>query len=478
MDWRANQTDPVPVFSALVFLVHHLGVHWAFYLIHGVLAAIYAWSLFAIAKRTIPQLSSFAISLVVFAIFTCLHTVWIAEGLSRILPGLRQFFPWIESVAFHATHGMAGQSILGPYLEPSAFGVLLLFSIALFLRGREYPAVASAACAAIMHATYLFHTALLSGAFLLILALERKKRQATVTAILALVLMLPTLCHVLNCFSPTDSATLAKAQTILVEYRIPHHAIISEWFSPGEFMQLILILLGLIFAGRNRRLFLVLSLCVIGSAGLTLIQMLSGSKSLALAFPWRTSTWLVPISTVIVIGRFSASVATIISRMRPGRTYRVFQQGVIALSIAFLVGASFLGVRRTLSSSRSNLRADSLVSHIITHSGPDQVYLVPLNFDWFRLRTGLPIFIDWKCHPYRDFELLEWYERTELARAFYESRDAGTARGAFARILDRSPVTHIVAATGAQNVPRIEGLLLEYKDEEYLVFRVDKSQGS
>jgi hypothetical protein len=40
-DWLAQQTDPVPVFSALVSLVHGLGGHWMFYVLHGLLAAIY-----------------------------------------------------------------------------------------------------------------------------------------------------------------------------------------------------------------------------------------------------------------------------------------------------------------------------------------------------------------------------------------------------------------------------------------------------
>src|SRR5207244_6794018 len=60
-----------------------------------------------------------------------------------------QDYPWF----FQA--GVAGQYILGPVLQPSAFGVLLVAAVWLFVRGYPFLAAISVALAATLHSTYL-----------------------------------------------------------------------------------------------------------------------------------------------------------------------------------------------------------------------------------------------------------------------------------------------------------------------------------
>ena len=57
--------------------------------------------------------------------------------------------------------GVAGQYILGGVLQPSVFGVFLLLSIYLFLKGRFLFSIIAVGVAAIMHVSYMLSAAML-----------------------------------------------------------------------------------------------------------------------------------------------------------------------------------------------------------------------------------------------------------------------------------------------------------------------------
>src|SRR5207247_1663014 len=63
-------------------------------------------------------------------------------------------YPW------YLQAGVAGQYLLGPGLQPSVFGVLLLAAVHAFLRGRPWLAIVCVALAADSHSTYLLTCAL------------------------------------------------------------------------------------------------------------------------------------------------------------------------------------------------------------------------------------------------------------------------------------------------------------------------------
>ena len=52
---------------------------------------------------------------------------------------------------------------------------------------------------------------------------------------------------------------------------------------------------------------------------------------------------------------------------------------------------------------------------------PTDLYLVPLDFEQFRIKSGRPIFVDWKSHPFKDIEVIEWKRRIEVAEQAFES---------------------------------------------------------
>ena len=476
-DRLANQTDHIPVFSGLVSLIHRLGINWAFYLLHGCLASLYAWSLFAFVKHTNSVRSSFIAPAIAFAILTFFHASWMVDRLGDLVPGLGQLPSMFRSLTENSTSGMAGQYILGPYLQPSAFGVFLLASIAFFLNKREYLAAVCAVLAATMHPTYILHAAVLTTAYLLILVVEKRARKAVFVAVLTLALVLPTVTYVTTFFGATDSATLSNAQNILVEQRIPHHAKVLVWFNLAELFQSCLIVVGLLFARRRcGRLFFVLTFCFLVSVVLTIAQILSDNQGLALLFPWRTSAWIIPVATAVITGILTAKVIHWVTALKSERITRLVIRSAIAISIAFLVVAASLGVHRTVASAHAIRSYDAVASFVRSHSQPNQVYLVPVHLEWFRLETGTPIFVDNKTHPYRDNEVIDWYERMELTRAFYQSMDTLSIRIAFDRIRRKSPVTHVVVVRGeTPNLREMDDFKLVYEGDKYLILRVEKT---
>ncbi len=288
-DWLAQQTNHLPVFGAIVAIVHKLDSHWLYYIMFGALAAIYAISLLVITTRS-PFTTVRAHHLAVFfALFTLIHSPWILGPFADLLPGLSQVVRQLQRIAFLSTNGLADQYILGPYLQPSAFGVLIITSLAFFVSKKEYMAILCAIFAATIHPTYTLHAAILTGAYMKVLVSERRVWKATKVGALAILLTLPIVLFVILALNLTDYPTLSAAQVILVEERIPHHAKISAWFSNSSYIQLTIVLFGVGLSRNRKRLFHVLLICSIVSIVLTILQVVTSNRALALLFPWRVS---------------------------------------------------------------------------------------------------------------------------------------------------------------------------------------------
>jgi hypothetical protein len=77
------------------------------------------------------------------------------------------------------------------------------------------------------------------------------------------------------------------------------------------------------------------------------------------------------------------------------------------------------------------------------HLEAGQVYLTDPSDDRFRLLTGAPQYVSRKTHPYQDREVLEWYRRVRLAKAFFKAQtfDCDDLR----RFARTERVTHVVA---------------------------------
>lgn len=455
-DWLANTSDPTPVFSLVVALVYRY-LRWEgfFYFLYAGLMGVYFYSLWGIAAQIFDLRASLTKRLLFLALIVTLHAAGLRFVLSRLV-GVNWTYIFED--------GLADQRLLGPVLQPSAFGVFLLLSIYLYLERKLVPAVLAAVLAATFHPTYLLSAATLTTAYLLSTAYEeRNLKKAFVLGAFALMAVAPILLTSLPVFVAAPAASLELARQILVEYRIPHHAMVSWWFDATAVFKVLLILLALILV-RGTRLFLVLLLCAGVAGGLTLLQIILESHTLALLFPWRISAFLLPLSSALLLaylvdrGLDSQSLDT----PKAKNVFAGFSIGLVLLSV-------FAGVVRfTLDLQRKASEPERRVQAYVAAMGEvGDLYLIPLKMQDFRLAAGAPAFVDFKSIPYQSDEVIEWYRREQLADRFYRSHDCILLD----QLRELYPLTHIIVET--EGDPLVcPGLELDYSDDAYSLFRV------
>jgi len=431
-DWLANTVDSVPVFSLLIELTYRYLDPFVFYLYYFVLFGIYLLALFDIASHLFEIRRTATTRLVFLALMVVLHSAALRLVSSRLLGAEWEYL---------FDGGVAGQRLLGPVFQPSCFGVLLLLSLDLFLRRNPYWAVAAAAAAATLHPTYLLGAAVLTLAYLFVTWREmRNLKNALALGMVALLLVLPITVYVVLALGPTSAQVSREAQQVLVEYRIPHHAIPSQWMDTTVLVKLVLVGAALVLARRSR-LFPILLLTFLGALALTALQILTGSLTLALLFPWRLSVILVPLATALLTAWLATRSPSWLARRGTGRL-----RWLETLSLATVLVLGFAGIVRFKLESDRN-RADAarpMMAFVQATLAPGDVYLIPPKLQEFRLLTGAPIVVDFKSIPYRDVEVLEWYERARHADWFYRDRPEYVDCGLLEEMRQNYGVTHVV----------------------------------
>lgn len=500
-DWLANTLDPTPVFSALVaFTYRFTHLETLFYAYYALLMGVYAFSLLGIVEASVwsnsltwrspdhrkethvsaeAQISAQNLRLrrlVFLSLLVVIHSAGLRFALSRSLGA-----NW----AYVLEDGVADQRLLGPVLQPSAFGVFLLLSIVLFLRRRPYLAVLAAVLAASIHPTYLLSAGVLTGAYLAVILLEKRSPGKTArVGGFALLAVAPIVVYVYRSFGGVSPEVTARAQAILVHYRIPHHALIAEWFDATVVVKLLLVAAALV-ASRRTRLFPLLLLASLAAAGLTILQALTGSDRLALLFPWRLSTFLVPLSTAVLLARLAGWLTA-----RPHQSTAASAPGfpvqsgsraatpiseralliasLAILSLAVLVGGLrfFLDLQRKASSAERPLER-----WVSAHRQPTNLYLTPVKLQDFRLATGAPVFIEFKSIPYQETDVLEWHRRIQTVDAFYKQPDCERLTD----LASQEGITHAILeeASAGLECPFFKE---EYRDAAYRLVAIQGSQ--
>ena len=499
-DWLANTLDPTPLFSALVtFSVRFL--HPAvFYLYYALLQGAYAAALLGlfVTLATSPKRQRGDSPVAgapglweaasrrwpVFAALLLLTHAALPRWCSYRLLG--QDYPWFLQA------GVAGQYLLGAALQPSVFGVLLVVAVCLFARGRPFLAVACAVLGAAVHSTYVLPAGMLTLGFVCSLCAEGRPRRGLALGALALALALPVAAFVLITFGPTTRTTFAEAQDILVNVRIPHHTRPDLWIDPVSAGQIAWMVLALALVWRTR-LFLALAVPFLLAVLLTLAQVVTHSNTLALLFPWRISSVLVPVATAIILTR----LATIPFTPLDGTGARVASA---AVAVVLAAGGVWIMVcRQGFSTSDEEL---PVMNYVRDTKEPGGVYLlrvqvpglvkatrgslstdfqplsakkrdprvIPIGLQGFRLATGAPIYVDFKSVPYKDVEVLEWYRRLTVAAALQQQLDRGDVAGALP-VLRAEKITHLVLPTAAKQLddPAVEEV---HADTAYRVYRL------
>ena len=452
-DWLANTLDPTPVFSVLISLTYRLTQQpFLYYLYYTVLLALYLFCLVGIMDSLFNLRRSPARQAVFLALVFLAHSAALRFGLSRLIG---------ENWTYLLEDGLADQRLLGPVFQPSAFGVLLLVSIYLFLKRKPLIAVLAAALAATIHPTYLLSAAALTLSYMLASYLEeRRLGKALLIGGVALLAVTPILVYVYSSFGDTSTESSAKAQAILVNFRIPFHALISRWFDWTAIIKIALLLAGLVVL-RRTRLFLVLLVPALLAALLTIAQALTQNNTLALLFPWRISTFLVPLAVAALLAK-----GTNLLFMRfPGweSKYARRTQAFCYTFIGMLVVVGI--VRMSLDFQRQdNLPDRGVLSYVAVNHTGEQVYMVPLDMQDFRLATGAPVYVEFKSIPYQDRDVLEWARRIQNTDQFYKKSDCGSLEK-----IARWGITHIIGPPKLFDINCAEWQEV-YRDDNYAVY--------
>jgi uncharacterized protein DUF6798 len=509
-DWLANTLDPTPVFSALVTGTVRFLHPAAFYLFYTLLLGTYAAALLGLfvtlnasperQRRDRPVAGAPGLCgdplagasgwcgdharrwPVFVALLLATHAAlprWCSYRL------LGQDYPWFLQA------GVAGQYVLGPVLQPSAFGVLLVVAVCLFARGRPFLAVVCVVAGAVFHSTYLLPAGLLTLGFVCALLAEGQLRQGLAAGALALVLALPVVIFVLVTFGPTSRATFAAAQDVLVNVRIPHHTQPELWIDPISAVQIGWMVLALVLVWRTR-LFLALAVPFLLAVLLTLAQVAGHSNTLALVFPWRVSSVLMPVATALILARLTTL------RFLPldGLAARVVSAVVAVVLVAG--GVWIMAGRQGFATSDAEL---PVMNFVRDHKKPGDVYLlrvqlpglvkatrgslatdfqplsdkkrdprvIPVGLQRFRLYTGAPIYVDFKSVPYKDGEVLEWKRRLDVAATLQQQLAEGNLADALPVLRDEK-ITHLVLPAAVKlEGPEVEEI---HSDDSYRVYRL------
>ena len=91
--------------------------------------------------------------------------------------------------------------------------------------------------------------------------------------------------------------------------------------------------------------------------------------------------------------------------------------------------------------------------------------LVPTDTMSIRLNTGLPIFINYKHHPFRHDEIIDWNIRLNLANDFYNAENFSIQKQVLDKILKLESVSHVIFKK-SQTHPKCENLI---DDKNYIL---------
>jgi len=486
-DWLAGTADPTPAFSSGVAFTYRHMPEECFYVAYALLQGLYLLGMTGIFLALAGREASLTAGCCFVALVTLTHAA-VLRWLSWRLLG--NDYPWFLQC------GLAHQYLLGPVLQPSAFGVLLIVSVACFANGRPFLAVVCSSTAAAVHTTYLPGAALLTIAYLLVLTWERAWPTALWAGALALAIVVPTLVYNWQTFAPTAPQVFAQAEDVLVHLRLPHHTEPRLWLDAIALGQIAWIGLAWWLA-RGTRLAAILGIVAVLTVVLSVVQAATGNDTLALLFPWRTTAYLVPIATAVLLARIVQALAGHMTSVAGGQ--RSLLVGSMALMVVLAAGgASLLFCGQAYPTAADEL---PVLDYIRTHKQPGDQYLVPVvlpdppegakssdsidfkpappadavrpprPFDLQRLRlyTGAPLYVDFKAIPYKDVEVLEWRGRIDWAHGFYQ-RLGEQSLGRLADELRERRITHVVVRDGQE--VRSRELTKIYQGGGYALYRV------
>jgi len=247
------------------------------------------------------------------------------------------------------------------------------------------------------------------------------------------ILILPiTIFIILNFFTIDKNLTLI-GQKILLE-RIPHHANIHNWLSYKDFIFLLTYVTAIYLIKNNKRFFIFFIIFGLCPIFLSIVQYFINNNSLALAFPWRSSIIIAPISSIIIFSYFLEKIEL-----------DKFKLKLISYFLIVLTSTFFFIKSHYIKDLNNNFRNKLILTQEIKKNYDliDRI-LVPTYLSHVRMNSGLPIFIDWKHHAFRFDQLIEWEKRINLANKFYNSKSENEQLLYLKKIQNIEIISHIL----------------------------------
>lgn len=478
-DWLANTVDPLPVFSFLVYVTAIINEK-LFYVYYILLFGVYVYSLFGIISVLYNFENSRSKQITFLTLIFAVHSRWLLWYIQKRVG--------VDLEFLHS--GVAAQYLLGLEFQNSTFGVLLLLSICVFLRKKYFWAMFWLSLASIFHSAYLFSAALITIAYMLIVFMEnigssgvfantslktlvKNAKKPINMGLLALVLVLPVIWYSRVYLGPTTPELWREYLQILVHDRIPHHSLPQVWLNPTAYIQIAIVMIGLFLAGKTRLSPIMLSLSL-GGFVFTIIQIISGSNSIATLAPWRVSILLVPLSTHLVIGFFISKVVDLLKMEKSAFQLLIIAAALIALFV-FVKGGT--NRQKTYGISFREGRVRQMMDFVKETKKSGELYMIPPkepDLNNFRLYTGAPTFVNWKSHPYKDTDFLEWYDRVQTALGFYDTHylDEAAACEMLIEISLNYGITHVVIKRRDAQLG-CDFVIETYREQKFTVFAIN-----
>lgn len=408
-DWMANTTNHLPLFTIFNHFLIKLASLKIIYLIHFCLLSLCSLFLFLICKTKFEDLNNPYLSIIWFSIFTIIYHE-------------NSFFG-----------GVAGQDVINEGYQPASFGVLFFVGLYFFLINKNFYSILFICLAASFHPTYVLHSGfLLLGIFTYYVV---KKEYATLirVSIIYFILILPITLYIIINFFFIDKNLILEGQKILLD-RAVHHAAIQSWFSYKDLISILIYLISLMIIFEKKKFFIPFLVFGFASIIFSFTQFFIQSNTLALSFPWRSSVFLIPISTMII---FSFLI----------KFFFVQKKYLKILSIILIFfSISFFSIKNHLieNSNKIFYTKMKLVQKIRENYINIDRLLIPVYLEDIRLNVGIPIFVDWKHPPFKFNEIIEWKKRMTLALAFFKTTEFDQRKLILNDINKIENITHIL----------------------------------
>lgn len=396
-DWLFSTIDPFPLFSVLTYILEFIPMSFGFYIVHFAITSVAFIALMSLIKLDSKEKYLF-LGMAIITLSSVFFNV--------LLPTDNLF------------RGVAGQGVFSlQFLQPSIFGVFLIASIAAFCVRRYYLSILGIVVASIFHASYLPYAAFLTVIYSLYIYIKEKDiKTAFNISILALIGVLPYVIYIRYNFSSTTDEISMLKNAILYDYRFPHHVNLNVWFGKAALIQCLIIATGCFIAKGKLRLIL------ITSSVLFLITMVLSAtifdKNILISSPWRFSSVIIPICSALIINQIINQIPYFTKL-----TVLVYRFKLIFILLMIIS----LSIANSVLLKHENQKSIKL-SYIHNLTGNGLTMIPPRWNDNFRLKTKTPIIVDFKSHPYKDIELLEWKQRMDELDDFYSRPSCKTLK--------------------------------------------------